>query len=274
VTATTLLQNCTFEGIQAGFVAIGGTHIGGIFRNNTSSFVVQNATLINSLVAGNMVRLHISPPYSAVGDSTVINSTIIENVGEEWRPHTAPGVSGGTVVNSIVWGNCFQSGPCDQSAQIWLSDVSYSLVQGWTQGGEGNFSAHPRFADSWGRLSPTSPAIDAGNNLALPAGVAVDLDDLPRFRDDPGMPDRGVPGGAGGSAIVDLGAFEFQGTSCYGNCDGSTIPPILNVADFACFINRYAEGDPYANCDGSTMPPILNVEDFTCFINAFAAGCP
>jgi hypothetical protein len=69
---------------------------------------------------------------------------------------------------------------------------------------------------------------------------------------------------------------------CYANCDGSTIPPILNVEDFSCFINEFAvaqslppaqQVEHYANCDGSTTPPVLNVEDFTCFINAFAAGC-
>jgi hypothetical protein len=61
---------------------------------------------------------------------------------------------------------------------------------------------------------------------------------------------------------------------CYPNCDASTTPPILNVADFTCFLNRFAAGDPYANCDGSTTAPVLNVADFTCFLNAFAAGCP
>ncbi|MFN0134021.1 MAG: GC-type dockerin domain-anchored protein [Phycisphaerales bacterium] len=62
--------------------------------------------------------------------------------------------------------------------------------------------------------------------------------------------------------------------SCYPNCDGSTANPILNVNDFVCFGNRFAEGSPYANCDGSTAPPILNVSDYICFLNAFAAGCP
>ena len=61
---------------------------------------------------------------------------------------------------------------------------------------------------------------------------------------------------------------------CYPNCDASTTAPILNVADFTCFLNRFAAGDGYANCDGSTTAPILNVADFTCFLNAFAAGCP
>jgi hypothetical protein len=61
---------------------------------------------------------------------------------------------------------------------------------------------------------------------------------------------------------------------CQANCDGSTTPPILNVNDFTCFINKYAAGDSGANCDCSTVEPVLNVNDFTCFINKYAAGCP
>jgi hypothetical protein len=70
---------------------------------------------------------------------------------------------------------------------------------------------------------------------------------------------------------------------CYANCDDSTTPPILNVEDFSCFINKFAEAQAlppeqqlthYANCDQSTTAPVLNVEDFSCFINKFAQGCP
>lgn len=61
---------------------------------------------------------------------------------------------------------------------------------------------------------------------------------------------------------------------CPANCDGSTAPPVLNVADFTCFLNRYAAGSLRANCDGSTLAPALNVADFICFLNAFARGCP
>jgi hypothetical protein len=60
---------------------------------------------------------------------------------------------------------------------------------------------------------------------------------------------------------------------CYPNCDESTTPPILNVADFGCFLQKFAASDPYANCDGSTQAPVLNVADFGCFLQAFAAGC-
>jgi choice-of-anchor B domain-containing protein len=62
-------------------------------------------------------------------------------------------------------------------------------------------------------------------------------------------------------------------TNCYANCDGSTVAPVLNVADFTCFLQRFAAGESYANCDNSTAAPILNVADFTCFLQSFAAGC-
>jgi dienelactone hydrolase len=77
-------------------------------------------------------------------------------------------------------------------------------------------------------------------------------------------------------------SVEASRSACWANCDGSTVPPVLNVNDFTCFINQFAAAQMlphqqqlghYANCDASTVPPVLNVADFTCFINAFAAGC-
>ncbi|MFN0133707.1 MAG: GC-type dockerin domain-anchored protein [Phycisphaerales bacterium] len=60
---------------------------------------------------------------------------------------------------------------------------------------------------------------------------------------------------------------------CNANCDRSG-PPALNVADFICFLNKFAAGDPYANCDASTTAPVLNVADFICFLNKYGTGCP
>jgi hypothetical protein len=82
---------------------------------------------------------------------------------------------------------------------------------------------------------------------------------------------------ATGSGIAILAAsmsYPAGGSTCYANCDGSTTTPILNVADFTCFLQRYAAGASYANCDNSTTPPVLNVADFTCFLQRYAAGCP
>ncbi len=83
----------------------------------------------------------------------------------------------------------------------------------------------------------------------------------------PNYPDGLPPVQAGDVAVVPAAA-------CYANCDQSTTPPILNVADFNCFLNRFGAGDSYANCDQSTTPPVLNVGDFICFLNRFTAGCP
>jgi hypothetical protein len=88
-----------------------------------------------------------------------------------------------------------------------------------------------------------------------------------------GQPDAGSM--SGGTLVLSGGFWATPGGSapCYANCDGSTTPPVLNVLDFSCYLNRFAAGDTYANCDGSTQPPVLNVLDFSCFLNAFAAGC-
>jgi hypothetical protein len=74
--------------------------------------------------------------------------------------------------------------------------------------------------------------------------------------------------------LDDVTLFDAAATVCYANCDGSTTPPVLNIADFVCFQSLFAAGDPRANCDGSTAAPILNVADFVCFQAAFASGCP
>jgi hypothetical protein len=65
-----------------------------------------------------------------------------------------------------------------------------------------------------------------------------------------------------------------EGPTCYADCNCGGPPPMLNVADFTCFLLRFVSGDPYANCDQSTTQPVLNVADFTCFLQQFAAGCP
>ena len=86
-----------------------------------------------------------------------------------------------------------------------------------------------------------------------------------------GQPDAGAA--MSGGAYTVAGGFWVVSTVCYANCDNSTIAPVLNVLDFACFLNKFASGDPYANCDGSTTAPVLNTNDFICFLNKFTAGC-
>jgi hypothetical protein len=75
---------------------------------------------------------------------------------------------------------------------------------------------------------------------------------------------------ANGGTLATLARFPGP---CYANCDDSTHAPLLNIADFACFLQKFAAAHPYANCDDSTTPPTLNILDFACFLQKFAAGC-
>ncbi len=96
--------------------------------------------------------------------------------------------------------------------------------------------------------------------------------DGPAAAETPGSWSGG--GASGPYTITLLGTCFVPGApACYANCDGSTVPPILNANDFQCFLNAYASGSTAANCDASTVPPVLNANDFQCFLNKFAAGC-
>jgi len=107
-----------------------------------------------------------------------------------------------SVVNSIFWGNTAPYG-----SQLYRSTeasvaVSYCNIQGGCSG-TGNIDADPQFASPWGnyRLRPGSPCIDAGTNtVGLPIGTR-DFDGAPRI----------VDGDGDGTAIADMGAYEYAG---------------------------------------------------------------
>lgn len=114
------------------------------------------------------------------------------------------------------------------------------------------------------------------NGLNIPDGGPISGASTPKLTINP------VAYGYGGNFDVVItnpcGAVVSNPASlsigCYPNCDGSSVPPILNIQDFICFQNRYFQGDPFANCDGSTTSPILDVRDFICFQVKFLEGCP
>jgi hypothetical protein len=197
-----------------------------------------------------------------IGACTMRNCTLAGNRGH----HPALIPAGSAVANCIVWGN--------GGGIAAPSSVNYSIVEGWngSLGGVGNNGMDPMFVDFPGRnyhLLPGSPAIDSGDDFAAPAGLLADVEGRARFWDSP-EPDAGN----GPAPVVDRGCYEANApVFCYGNCDGSTTAPVLNVADFVCFMSRFASGHPAANCDGSTNSPVLNVNDFVCFQRRFVEGC-
>ncbi len=136
--------------------------------------------------------------------------------------------------NCVIWGNTAGAGPGEATelGGAGIFDINYTIVEDWTGdfGGVGNSGSDPLFVDPDGsddipgtddddlRLQPGSPAIDAGNNDALPADTAdldgdgftleelpIDLDGAQRQHDDPDTRDTGN----GEAPIVDIGPYEF-----------------------------------------------------------------
>ncbi len=248
--------NCRFRSNSVGGGAGRG---GGMFLSSSA------ATVVNCLFDGNTANVAGAGVYTWSGVPEFANCTFTLNVcdGLGGALYVESGPTDPLIVNSILWGNLPQEifgGP----AIVVFCDIQ----GGWS--GRGNMSALPRFDVSAGGygLLPGSPCIDRGWNVRVTPGITVDLLVQPRFHEDSGTPNAGVPGGAGGKAIVDLGAYEFQGQSCYADCDASGA---LNVYDYICFQTRFALGDPYADCDGSG---VRNANDYVCFQTRFALGCP
>jgi hypothetical protein len=250
------VQNgATYGGVfSGGAISLNGCRFRG---NSGTSLMYLGGPAVNCVFTGN------SGPVRVGAGAALVNCTFLNTGGPALQIFGTDTVR---VSNCVFWGG---SAPAiDQGSGHLL--LNFSCVQGLigSGGGVGNFSADPRL-DADGRLLSPSPCIDAGDSAAVPAGATTDAFGQPRFADDPGMPNNGA-----GSPPVDIGAFEFQGVSCYPNCDGSAAAPILNVADFGCLLQAFASSSPYANCDASTVAPVLNVADFTCFMAKFGAGCP
>jgi hypothetical protein len=110
-----------------------------------------------------------------------------------------------------VWGNAAESA----SQLLECSLPTYSCIQGWTGGGEGNLTADPCFVSpSSGnyRLASASPCIDAGE----PGGIT--------------LPERDLAGNhrvqyGGQRFAVDMGVYEFA----IARCELVSDPPHVNL---------------------------------------------
>jgi hypothetical protein len=108
---------------------------------------------------------------------------------------------------------------------------------------------------------PGSPCIDAGDSLAVPAGVTTDLDGAARFADDASTPDTGNSDGV--NPIVDIGAYEFQAPICPTdtNGDGTT-----DVVDLVNVVLAWGTDDPGADVNGDGL---VDVQDLVAVILAW-----
>jgi len=177
----------------------------------------------NSGVRGGGIALtgFASPPYEPVMVNLSLSGNEALDGGGGLHTNSSQSI---VFSNSIFWGN---TSPVD--AQIAFLDgtmeptVNYGIVQGGWGTGSSVFDVDPSFVGSDDlRLNNDSPAIDAGDSLAVPLDehdadgdhmtdgqVLKDRDFNPRFIDIVEVPDTGNANF--GEPVVDMGAYEKQG---------------------------------------------------------------
>lgn len=207
---TTTLTNVTFDGNSA-------TYGGGLSLINDTNVLLTNVIFSGNSATdgGGMIVSNSSPTLTNVTISG--NSALRYGGGMLSQNGSNPQIR-----NSILWGNgsngVYIGNDLGQPASVPL--FSSSIVQGsggsaaWNQNfatntglswntssatdGGGNLDADPLFVGGGDlHLGTGSPAIDAGDNSFLPAGLITDLDGNPRI--------------VGGT--VDMGAYEVQDTT-------------------------------------------------------------
>ncbi len=156
----------------------------GIIENNV---IVRNSTAEDGgglFACSGTVRSNVIAENSAPEDGgglsycngVIVNNTITGNsAGDQ-----GGGLNrcAGTIVNCIVWGN-------RGGSQLWNCSLpTYSCIEYWTEGGDGNIAACPYFVDPQAEdyhLLGWSPCIDAGDpssdfsNEPLPNGGRIDI---------------------------------------------------------------------------------------------------
>jgi len=234
-TSSPKLTNVTFSGNRAGFLGGGMVNYS---ENGTSSPVLVNVTFSGNQAAyggGGMLN---GSSMGGTSSPVLTNVTFSGNVAgtgggggmynDGWNGTSSP-----VLTNVILWGNSAATGTVMYNHTA-TPTIAYSLVEGGWGGvgiyntgdssvidGGGNIDADPKFVrdpdpgdgdwttpedNDYGdlRLQPASPAIDAGDNGAMPPGITTDLAGNARFVDLPTVPDTG----SGTPPIVDMGAYE------------------------------------------------------------------
>ena len=236
--------------ITAGYAEIPGTHDkgGGLYIsggspvvanvnfiknyavNHGSGMATQIAgstpLVINSTFSGNWTNFNGAMANLFSANPTVVNTTFAGNTGNNAGAIVNLESGASVMRNVIMWNNGSREILLHNGGVI---DIQYSTIAGVTvYAGTGNSNADPLFVDADGpdnvygtldddlRLLAGSPAIDAGNNDAVPADASdmdgngnssetapIDMAGGPRFADTPV-----TDSGNGPAPIVDMGAFE------------------------------------------------------------------
>jgi predicted outer membrane repeat protein len=263
------VQRCVFfanTAYNGGGAVYGGARIlDCVFVNNDSSYEHTGAYGGSEYVGCTFNKSSVLLRNGSIVNCTLLGSAVEIHYWSDWA----------RITNSILGGppRVQPPGPFPTVTNCYLQSITPLYSGNGNIGGSPSVS--PRFADPDGpdnipgtldddlRLLPGSPCIDAGDSTALPPDILSDLAGNPRYFDDPGMPDAGslTP------PVIDMGAYEFQGTSCLADFNGDGV---VSGSDNDQFTNLFAIGDRATdlNRDG-----FVDGIDYDLFQNVFEAGC-
>ncbi|MBN1489457.1 MAG: right-handed parallel beta-helix repeat-containing protein [Phycisphaerae bacterium] len=280
-----MIANNTITGNTATGIYGGG---GGIYCERSSSRIANN------MITGNTATGYGGGIWSSYDSSPMIaNNTITGNNagsgGGIYCKSSSP-----TIANTIVAFNSSGISNTETGTPILRhncvfgnAEYDYSGITDPT-GTDGNLSADPLFVRTpdagpdgvWGttdddhgdlHLKAGSPCVDGGDNTLVPVGAVNDRDGHPRIAD----------GDGNGSAVVDMGAYEYPAIPPDFDFDGD-----VDLTDFgafaACFNGPNRPPAPgcavNADLDDDTD---VDLSDFAIFASCFngpnrppAAGCP
>jgi predicted outer membrane repeat protein len=238
--STTMLMNCTFTGNSARDTG------GGVY--STVDWGGRQMEVHNCDFSKNTAFQDGGAVTNGSGELVVDNSILWDNTSYFLWENTWDDMVGSEL--SLRSGTVYVS-YCDVLGGQEGMYISPGATLIWDSS---NINADPRFIDPDGpdnvagtkddnlRLSGGSPCIDAGDNNAVPPDTAdldgdgntteltpFDLDENPRFVDDPNTTDTGN----GTPPIVDMGAYEY-GT---GVCGDSGHPYPVGDFNHDCFVD-------------------------------------
>jgi len=197
---------------------------GGMFNIVGSDPILTNVAFIDNTVSGDgggggmktansspiLTNVTFSGNHAVVGGGidnwqsslALTNVTFSDNTADRYGSAMYSQESTPIIMNTIIWGNT----PSDSQMlnDRGVSTVTYSIIAGGHPG-TGNLNVNPRLgalAEGDGSiptytLSPGSPAIDTGSPSVCPESDQIGLS-------------RPIDGDEDGSALCDIGAFEYR----------------------------------------------------------------
>ncbi|MCA9292273.1 MAG: hypothetical protein KDA20_00495 [Phycisphaerales bacterium] len=232
------VMNCLFDGNSA--VGGAGVFVGSSVAVGFTTDLV-NCTFVNHPTSASLIR-----NFNALHHTSLTNCLFADNVADTL---TAP-------TNG------------DLSISHCLLQPGMTLTNVGDLGG--NITATPDFVDAPNgdfQLAPGSAGIDAGDAdayLALGGGM-FDLAGAERFWDDTGTADTGT----GVDTYLDMGAYEFQGTTptpCPGDVDGDNVVDLNDLQAILFNFGNPGSGD--LNGDG-----IVDLTDLQILLFNFGTVC-